>query len=95
MVVVVVQAGVVGSANLVAPQVVARTEQTFLLGLNSLQPLTLGLPLGPLSFLGLLLGPKLLQLGLQHLTPMFQYWASHVHSLTVIHPLAYTHNGVI
>jgi hypothetical protein len=30
------------------------------LGLQSLYPLTLGLPLGPLSQLGLLLGPKLL-----------------------------------
>jgi hypothetical protein len=46
------------------------------LGLQSLYPLTLGLLLGslnlPLSQLGLLLGPKLLQLGLQHLTLMFQ-----------------------
>jgi hypothetical protein len=51
-------------------------ENTFVLSLQSLYPLTLGLPLGPLSLpLGkdsLLLRPKLLQLGLQHLTPMFQ-----------------------
>jgi hypothetical protein len=42
------------------------------LGLQSLYPLTLGLSLGPLSQLGLLLGSKLLQIGLQYLTPMFQ-----------------------
>jgi hypothetical protein len=39
------------------------------LGLQILYPLPLDLPLGPL---GLLLGPHLLQLSLQHLTPMFQ-----------------------
>ena len=55
--------------TLLQPKLLHELEQTCLLGLQSLKPLTLGLPL---SQLGLLLGPKLLQLGLQHLTPMFQ-----------------------
>jgi hypothetical protein len=51
-------------------------KQTFLLGLQSLYPLTLGLPLDllglPLRQQGLLPDPKLLHLDLQQLTPMFQ-----------------------
>ena len=62
--------------TLLLPKLLHELEQTFLLGLQSLYPLTLGLPIGPLSLplsqLGLLLGLKLLHLGLQHLTPMFQ-----------------------
>ena len=58
------------------PKLLHELEQTILLGLQSLYPLTLGLPLGPLSLplsqQTLLLIPKLLQLGLQYLTPMFQ-----------------------
>jgi hypothetical protein len=58
--------------TLLLPKLLYELEQIFLLGFQSLYPLTLGLPLSPLSQLSLLLGPKLLQLGLQHLTPMFQ-----------------------
>ena len=62
--------------TLFLPKLLHELEQTILLGLQSLYPLTLGLPLGPLSLplsqQTLLLIPKLLQLGLQYLTPMFQ-----------------------
>ena len=58
------------------PKLLHELEQTILLGLQSLYPLMLGLPLGPLSLplsqQTLLLSQKLLQLSLQHLTPMFQ-----------------------
>jgi hypothetical protein len=55
--------------TLLLPKSFHELEQTFLLGLQSLYPLTLGLPL---SQQGLLPGPKLLHLDLQQLTPMFQ-----------------------
>jgi hypothetical protein len=69
--------------TLLLPKLLHELEETFMSGLQSLCPLTLGLPLGPLSLplgplslpldpLGLPLGPKLLHLGLQYLTPTFQ-----------------------
>jgi hypothetical protein len=66
--------------TLLLPKLLHEREQTLCLGLQSLHPLPLGLPLGllsrPLSLLrdkqGLLSLLKTLHLSLQHLTPMFQ-----------------------
>jgi hypothetical protein len=64
---------------LLLPKLLHEHEQTLCLGLQSLHPLPLGplsLPLGPLSLplgkQGLLSLLKMLHLGLQYLTPMFQ-----------------------
>jgi hypothetical protein len=61
---------------LLLPKLLHEREQTLCLGLQSLHPLLLGLPLGPLSVplgkQGLLSLLKTLHLGLQHLTPLFQ-----------------------
>jgi hypothetical protein len=72
---------------LLLPKLLHECEQTLCLDLQSFHPLPLGLPLGhlslplgqlsrplslPLSKQGLLSLPKMLHLGLQHLTPMFQ-----------------------
>jgi hypothetical protein len=69
--------------TLLLPKLLHEREQTLCLGLQSLHPFPLGhlsFPLGqlsqplslPLSKQGLLLLPKMLHLGLQHLTPLFQ-----------------------
>jgi hypothetical protein len=69
--------------TLLLPKLLHEREQTSCLDLKSLHPLPLDLPLGhlslslgqlslPLSKQGLLSLPKMLHLGLQHLTPMFQ-----------------------
>jgi hypothetical protein len=68
---------------LLLPKLLHEREQTLCLDLQSLHPLQLGLPFGylslPLGQLSLPLGkqdllslPKMLHLGVQHLTPMFQ-----------------------
>jgi hypothetical protein len=61
---------------LLLPKLLHEREQTLCLGLQSLHPLPLGLPLGPLSLplgkQGLLSLLKTLHLGLQDLTQMFQ-----------------------
>jgi hypothetical protein len=62
--------------TLLLPELLHEREQTLCLGLQSLHPLPLGLPLGPLSLplgkQGLLSLLKTLHLDLQYLTPMFQ-----------------------
>jgi hypothetical protein len=62
--------------TLLLPKLLHELERTLLLGLQSLYPLMLGFPLGPLTLSlsqqGLLPVPKSLHLGLQHLTITFQ-----------------------
>jgi hypothetical protein len=55
--------------TLLLPKLLHEREKTLCLGLQSLHPLPLGLPLGKQGLLSLL---KTLHLGLQYLTPMFQ-----------------------